>query len=168
MKKMNLHTGADLKKVSEHKLIQHFGKVGIFYYKIVRGIDDRPVEPNQETKSIGAEDTFPYDLSSIDQMNAELDKIAKTVYARLQQYQLRGRTITLKIKYGDFKQITRSRSFPVSLNDLNTIVSVAKELLSATDLKSKKIRLLGITISNFSETKQTNERENSSGQLELF
>src|SRR6476646_1136857 len=52
MKKMNLHTGADLKKLSEHELIQHFGKVGIFYYKIVRGIDDRPVEPNQETKSI--------------------------------------------------------------------------------------------------------------------
>jgi len=168
MKKMDLHTGADLKKLSEHEMIQHFGKVGRFYYQIVRGIDNRPVEPNQEIKSIGAEDTFPYDLSSIDEMNVELDKIAKTVYNRLQQYQLKGRTITLKIKYSDFKQITRSRSFPDSLNDLNTIASTAKELLSATDLKSKKIRLLGITVSNFSETKQNSEKENSSNQLVLF
>jgi len=170
MKKMNLRTGADLKKLSEHEMIQHFGKAGRFYYQIVRGIDNRPVEPNQEIKSIGAEDTFPYDLSSIDEMNAELDKIAKTVYNRLQQYQLKGRTITLKIKYSDFKQITRSRSFPDSLNDLNTIASTAKELLSATDLKSKKIRLLGITVSNFTfnETKQNNERENSTRQLILF
>jgi DNA polymerase-4 len=168
MKKMDLHTGADLKKLSEHEMIQHFGKVGRFYYQIVRGIDNRPVEPNQEIKSIGAEDTFPYDLSSIDEMNVELNKIAKTVYNRLQQYQLKGRTITLKIKYSDFKQITRSRSFTDSLNDLNTIASTAKELLSAADLKSKKIRLLGITLSNFNETKQNNERENSTGQLVLF
>jgi DNA polymerase-4 len=168
MKKMNLHTGADLKKLSEHEMIQHFGKAGRFYYNIVRGIDDRPVEPHQEIKSIGAEDTFPYDLSSLDEMNAELDKIAKTVCNRLQYYQLKGRTITLKIKYSDFKQITRTRSSPDSLNDLNTIVTTAKELLSATDLKSKKIRLLGITVSNFNETKQVNEQENSSGQLELF
>jgi DNA polymerase IV len=168
MKKMNLHTGADLKKLSEDEMIQHFGKVGKFYYKIVRGIDDRAVEPYRETKSIGAEDTFPYDLSSITDMNAELDQIAKTVYNRLQQYQLKGRTITLKIKYSDFKQITRSRSFPDSLNDLNAIATIAKELLSATDLKSQKIRLLGITVSNFNESKQNNEKGNFSGQLELF
>jgi len=168
MKKMNLHTGADLKKLSEHEMIQHFGKVGRFYYKIVRGIDDRQVEPHQKTKSIGAEDTFAYDLASIDEMNTELDKIAKTVYNRLEKHQLRGRTITLKIKYSDFKQITRSRSFAKSINDLNTISITAKELLSSTDLAGKKIRLLGITMSNFNESKQDDKKENSSGQLELF
>lgn len=168
MKKMNLHTGADLKKLSEHEMIQHFGKAGRFYFKIVRGIDDRPVEPNQETKSIGAEDTFLHDLSGIDEMNAELDKIARTVYNRLQKHQLKGRTITLKIKYSDFKQITRSRSLAKSINDLNTISTTAKELLSSTDLAGKKIRLLGITMSNFSEQKQNSYKENASGQLELF
>jgi len=168
MNKMNLHTGADLKKLTEYEMMQHFGKVGRFYYKIVRGIDDRPVEPHQETKSIGAEDTFTYDLASIDEMNTELDKIAKTVYNRLEKHQLRGRTITLKIKYSDFKQITRSRSFVKSINDLNTISITAKELLSSTDLAGKKIRLLGITMSNFSESKQDDKKENSSGQLELF
>src|SRR5678809_923610 len=66
MKAMNIHTGADLKKLSERELAQHFGKVGKFYFNIVRGIDDRRVEPNQETKSIGAEDTFPEDLTTIE------------------------------------------------------------------------------------------------------
>jgi len=101
-------------------------------------------------------------------MNTELDKIAKTVYNRLEKHQLRGRTITLKIKYSDFKQITRSRSFVKSINDLNTISITAKELLSSTDLAGKKIRLLGITMSNFNESKQDDKKENSSGQLELF
>lgn len=101
-------------------------------------------------------------------MNAELDKIAKTVYNRLQKHQLKARTITLKIKYSDFKIRTRSRSFEESINDLKTIAATAKELLLSTDLNGKEIRLLGITISNFNEPKQNDKKENSSGQLELF
>lgn len=168
MKGLNLHTGADLKKLSEHEMAQHFGKAGLFYYKIVRGIDERPVEPNRETKSIGAEDTFQYDLSSIDEMHSELDKIAKTVCNRLQKYALKGRTITLKIKYSDFKQVTRSRSFSDSLNDSDVISTTAKELLAATDSQGRKIRLLGITVSNFHQTESKDEAHNASGQLELF
>src|SRR5690606_18812983 len=112
MKRMNLHTGADLKRLSEAELIKHFGKTGRFYYKIVRGIDNREVQPDREIKSVGAEDTFPYDLTEPDEMNAELDKLAHKVQERLQRYDLQGRTITLKIKYSDFKQITRSHSLP--------------------------------------------------------
>jgi DNA polymerase-4 len=81
MKSMNIYTGADLKKLTEKELVQHFGKAGRFYYGIVRGIDERPVEPNQETKSIGAEDTFPQDLTRVEEMNKELGKIAAVVYA---------------------------------------------------------------------------------------
>ncbi len=168
MKGMGLHTGADLKQLSREALLQHFGKPGGFYYHIVRGIDERPVQPNRETKSLAAEDTFPYDLTVIDDMNTGLDKIALLVYHRLQKYQLAGRTITLKIKYSDFKQITRSRSFQQPINDLSTLSATAKELLLATEPEGKPIRLLGISLSNFGEGGSSIEKKDGTGQLELF
>ena len=166
MKSMNIHTGADLKKLSERELVQHFGKVGRFYYRIVRGIDDRLVEPNQETKSIGAEDTFPEDLTTIEQMNKQLEKIAPIVHRRLQEHRLKGRTITLKIKYSDFKIITRSRSLHEPIDDLEVIISTAKELLNSTEPDDVRIRLLGISVSNFGE--KTVVRKSAPGQLPLF
>lgn len=166
MKSMNIHTGADLKELSEKELIQHFGKVGRFYYQIVRGIDNRAVVPNQETKSIGAEDTFQKDLTTIDQWNTELDAIALVVYKRLSKHQLKGRTITVKIKYSDFKIITRSQSFEEPIDDLATISNTAKELLLRTETENSKIRLLGISISNFGE--KIIGRKNIPGQLPLF
>src|SRR2546428_2299939 len=168
MKRMQLYTGADLKKLTEDQLTLHFGKVGKFYYKIVRGIDDREVQPHRETKSVGAEDTFAYDLTEIDEMNTQLDKIAITVCDRLQRYQLKGRTITLKIKYSDFKQITRNQSFAYGVADFETISQTAKELLLKTDPEDKKIRLLGITLSNFGEIFSNMNKQNEGGQLELF
>ncbi len=83
MKAMGLHTGGDLKKLSEAELVKRFGKPGRFFFKIVRGNDDRPVQPHRETKSVGAEDTFPYDLTTLEGMDPELDKIADTIYDRL-------------------------------------------------------------------------------------
>lgn len=166
MKALNLHTGADLKKLSEKELVQHFGKVGKFYYQIVRGIDNRPVQPNQETKSVGAEDTFAHDLTTVDEMNFELDKIAATVHRRLIAHRLKGRTITLKIKYSDFKIITRSKSFTEILDDYTTITNTVKELLLGTDPEESKIRLLGISVSNFGESKTT--RKQIPGQVYLF
>jgi DNA polymerase-4 len=149
MKKQGLFTGADLKKLTENEMIAQFGKAGAFYYRIVRGIDDRDVQPHRETKSMGAEDTFAYDLTGIEEMHAELEKIAKTVHDRLLRYQLKGRTITLKIKYSDFRQITRSLSLPNCTNDLDSILNTSKSLLAATDTENSRIRLLGITVSNF-------------------
>jgi len=168
MKKMGLHTGDDLKKLTEEELIKHFGKAGRFYFLIVRGIDNREVQPNRETKSLAAEDTFPYDLTTLEEMEAELDKIAQTVCTRLQQYELKGRTITLKIKYSDFKQITRNQSFPSGLNDLATISTTAKKLLIATGIEDKKIRLLGISLSNFNEVVVKPKEEKPTDQLTLF
>jgi DNA polymerase-4 len=103
MRNMNLFSGADLKKLTEDELVDLFGKTGRFYYHIVRGIDDREVHTSRETKSVGAEDTFPYDLTKVEEMNTELDRIAGLVQARLQRYKLKGRTITVKIKYSNFK-----------------------------------------------------------------
>jgi DNA polymerase-4 len=166
MKSMGLHTGADLKKLSEQELLRHFGKTGGFFYKIVRGIDERPVEPHRETKSIGAEDTFPHDLGNIEEMNAELNRIALLVHDRLSRHQLKGRTVTLKIKYADFTLATRSKSFDSPHNDLPIIQQTAKQLLASTLPHEKGVRLLGISMSNFNE--RTPKDVSSSPQLDLF
>ncbi len=168
MKSMGLHTGADLKKLSEAELKKHFGKSGAFYYRIVRGVDDREVQPHRETKSIGAEDTFPFDLTSVEDMHDELLKITKTVYERLLRTGLKGRTITLKIKYHDFKQVTRSRSFIDGVDDRETIFRTACELLETSDTKNKKIRLLGLSLSNFGAASYPSPLENQADQLQLF
>ena len=149
MKRMGLHTGADLKKLSESELVRHFGKTGKFYYNIVRGIDDREVQPHRETKSISAEDTFPYDLKDLDEMYEAVDKLSQIVYERIRRHGLKGRTVTLKIKYHDFKQMARSQSLPSPFADWETLRATGKRLLDSIDLEDKRIRLLGIGISNF-------------------
>ena len=167
MKNMGIHTGADLKMLNEEEMIRHFGKIGKFYYQIARGIDEREVRPDRETKSIGAEDTFAYDLIEADEMFIELEKIAETVCKRLQNYELKGRTVTLKIKYSDFKQITRNYSFAEPVNDMHVILDTAKKLLLSTGPEEKRIRLLGITLSNFGEQVRQ-KKDDHPNQLQLF
>lgn len=168
MKRMGLHTGADLKKQTEAQLTASFGKVGRFYYNIVRGIDNREVQPHRKTKSLGAEDTFSFDLVTLEEMEVQLDKIALLVYERLQKNKLAGRTVTLKIKYSDFKQITRNKSFAAPVSDLDTIMNTARQLLEATDPDGKKIRLLGISLSNFEQPEVLQSPHTIPGQLTLF
>ncbi|MFZ6002215.1 MAG: DNA polymerase IV [Bacteroidota bacterium] len=169
MKKQGLHTGADLKALPESELVRRFGKAGKFFFKIVRGQDDRPVRTDRETKSVGAEDTFPYDLTALDEMQAELAKLAQVVADRLDRNRLKGRTLTLKIKYHDFRQITRSRSFVAGTSDGETILATAVDLLKSTDPESEKIRLLGISLSNFEGIRpKINETEGETDQLNLF
>lgn len=153
MKRQGLHTGLDLKKQTEARLIQLFGKTGKFFYNIVRGIDNRQVQPHQEIKSISAEDTFSYDLGRGEELDDWVEVIAKSAFKRLLNYKIYGRTITLKVKFGDFKQITRSLSFPTPINDLEQIIDTTKMLLNNVDLGEKKIRLLGVGFSNFGEVK---------------
>ncbi len=168
MKTMGLHTGADLKRLSEAELLRHFGKAGAFYYQIVRGIDNREVRPDRETKSVGAEDTFPYDLTLEDEMLYELEKLARTVSDRLIKKHLRGKTVTLKVKFSDFKIITRSQSVVDPIDDRRVIFEVVKELLSDRDT-SKSVRLLGISVSNFSqEMIKVPEYSTVPNQLRLF
>ncbi len=166
MRNMGLHTGADLKKLPEEELTRRFGKAGHFFYKIVRGIDDRPVQPDRQIKSLGAEDTFPYDLETLEEMYVELEKIARTVHSRLQRHNLKGRTVTVKIRYSDFKVITRNQSFPSGIDDLQTILETARQLLAGTFEEDQKIRLLGISLHNFYEPLPRNPGDNS--QLPLF
>lgn len=166
MKKMNWHTGGDLKKLSEPELVKHFGKQGHFYFNIVRGIDNRPVQPFRETKSVGVEDTFEEDLISAADLNRELEKLADKLSERTRRRELRGRTLTLKIRFGDFTSITRSRSFLRPINERDEIWRAARELLfRELPEEGQKIRLLGITLSNFHETKL---RGGDPMQLSLF
>jgi DNA polymerase IV len=168
MHSMGLFTGADLKKLSEADLERNFGKSGKFFYKIVRGIDDREVRPNRETKSVGAEDTFSTDLTTIEELRDELRKLAGLVQRRLEKHQLKGRTITLKIKFHDFRIITRSQSLNESTADMETIFSVGAQLMSAALDDQDKIRLLGISVSNFGEALIPVADAHSIGQLKLF
>lgn len=165
MKHMGLHTGADLKRLSEADMIRHFGKTGAFFYKIVRGQDDRPVQPHRQTKSVGAEDTFPYDLESLAELETELARIAPLVQDRLKRHGLKGRTVTVKIKYSDFKQITRSYTLSDRTDDLDIILRTSRELLAALDWEDSQVRLLGISLSNFYDTPIPRE---GGDQLSLF
>jgi DNA polymerase-4 len=168
MKALGLHTGADIKKQSRQELVKKFGKSGHFFYNIVRGVDNRIVNPDRETKSVGAEDTFSQDLNVLDEMNKELDKLTIKVTERLARYGLKGRTITVKIKYSNFKIITRSQSFLQPVNDATTIAATARQLLLQTEPEERNIRLLGITLSNLGEENAAPRTGNGKGQLQLF
>jgi len=168
MRSLGLLTGADIKKKEEAELVRHFGKAGHFYYKIARGIDERPVQPDREIKSLAAEDTFPVDLTLLEEMVPELEKIAGTVAQRLGRNRLKGRTITVKIKYADFRVITRSRSLVRATDELGVILQTAVELLVGSGLEEKKVRLLGITVSNFEGVGEGPMEVGDGDQLELF
>ena len=165
MRAMQLFTGADLKKLSEQEMIRFFGKTGRFYYNMVRGVDNRPVQLHRITKSLAAEDTFEHDLENIEVMLAEIQKIALRVTQRLDKYHLKGKTLTLKVKFNDFKIITRNFTMPYFINDFKTIYECASYLMSKIDLGNRKVRLLGISISNFDNGIET---EGVSRQLTLF
>ncbi|HYH55066.1 MAG TPA: DNA polymerase IV [Anseongella sp.] len=167
MKQMGLHTGADLKKLAEHEMVRHFGKTGKFYFKIVRGIDDREVQPYREIKSLSAEDTFARDIVDPESLRIELGKLAEKVAWRMEKHNLKGRTLTLKLKFSDFRLITRSRSLPGPFEDAAAISAAAGQLLLHADLEGKAVRLLGVSISNF-ERAASSAEGSFSAQLKLF
>lgn len=148
MHKLGIHHGSDLKKLDLVSLVRNFGKAGLFYYDIVRGNDDRPVEPDQERKSVGTELTFDKDLTTRFEIVAELYRIEKELMSRLESAETTGRTITLKVKFADFKQITRSKTLSDYIRDFDTLHKEVSEIRKALKLEGKRIRLLGVTISN--------------------
>ena len=171
MKSIGLITGADLKKLPESDLVRHFGKHGQFLYKVVRGIDNREVHPEREIKSVSAEDTFPKDLTAQDEMIPELEKIATTVARRMQNQSLKGKTITLKVKFSDFKIVTRSQTLPGFVDSDSLIMTAIANILETADIAGKKVRLLGITMSNLDNQKTKPKSRpliHFDGQLDLF
>ncbi|MBY0404523.1 MAG: DNA polymerase IV [Cyanobacteria bacterium] len=152
MKGLGIETGADLIHWSVEALSQHFGKSALYYYQIVRGVDDRPVESEWIRKSIGAESTFEKDLLDIDSLKTELKPLLQEVWDWLVAHQQTGRTLTLKVKYFDFEQITRSQSVAPFLASLDDCWELLSSLLIQKTLAGKKsIRLLGVSISNLED-----------------
>jgi len=133
-----------------NELINQFGKTGQLYYKMARAQDDREVNPNRIRKSIGAETTFEKDLDYLDLIKLELENLAQTLKQRLDKNRTYGRTLTLKIKYADFQQCTRSITVNYLIQDVNIIINLAQKLLSGTNVEDKQVRLLGLSIFNLS------------------
>jgi DNA polymerase-4 len=151
MLNLGIKTGADLKQFKKAKLIELFGKSGGYFYNIAHGMDDRPVEPNRIRKSIGKEITLLEDIDDTDQMLEILDNIADRLENSLMKRDAKGRTITLKIKYSDFQSITRSVTIDEPADNASVIMKYVKPLLSKTEAGIKKVRLLGISVSNFDD-----------------
>ncbi|AND63677.1 DNA polymerase IV [Flavobacterium covae] len=152
---LGIYTGLDLKSKTIEYLEEHFGKSGTHYYHLVRGISNNPVKPNRASKSVAAEHTFYTNLTSEIFMEEKLERIADELAKRLQKHKLSGKTITLKIKYSDFSQQTRSKTLPYFVSDRDVLLEVAKELLYQDRMKDS-VRLLGISLSNLNtEIKKT-------------
>lgn len=147
MYQLGIFTGLELKRQSLEFLEKHFGKSGRFYYNVVRGIHNSEVKSNRITKSVAAEHTFEVNLSSEIFMLEQLEKIANALERRLKRHQVSGKTVTLKIKYSDFTQQTRSKTLPYFIADKGLILETVKELLYQERMKDS-VRLLGISLSN--------------------
>jgi len=148
MQRLGINTGADLRQHSEAELVHHFGKVGHYYYRIARAEDDRPVQPHRTRKSIGSERTFETDLTVEEELLARLQYLAEEVAHDMTRLQTTAKTVTLKLKYFDFVQQTRSRTLGSYLNTSDAIFTVARDLLRTPQLPQYPVRLLGISVSN--------------------
>ncbi len=164
MQALGIQTGKDLKSIPLEVLHQHFGKSGLHYYNICRGIDNRPVNSHRAIKSIGVETTFQQDINSRREVLEHLLRLMESALKKASEKQLAARTITVKIKYHDFVQITRSRTLPYKLGNTSSALASLESLITNTDIGNRKVRLLGITLS----TLENQASHNRFLQLDLF
>jgi DNA polymerase-4 len=146
MKDLGIFTALDLRAKDEAFLLKHFGKAGNHFYCICRGI--APVVPNRIRKSVGAENTFARDLTSLDDMGDELGPLVEKVWQYCESTGVRGRTVTLKVKFADFQITTRSRSRAEPISDRGTLLSISAELLAAQFPRRQGVRLIGVSLSS--------------------
>ena len=144
-----IKTGADLIRMTREELTASFGKSGDYYYEVVRGNDEREVTPEREHKSLGTECTFAHDTTDLTELVSTLAQQSAEIESELRKEQLAGKTITLKLKYFDFRTITRSRSLDFHTDDAEIISEAARLLLLKTDASTVPVRLIGVTVSHF-------------------
>jgi len=154
MYSLGIFIGNDLKKKSQDELTNLFGKSGLHYYHIVRGIHNSKVKPDRIRKSVGAETTFFENISSEIFMIEKLEKIAEELERRMKKSDTKGKTITLKIKYSDFSQQTRSKTMEYFMQEKFEFFPIVKDLLFQEKLKNS-VRLLGISFGNLNTEKKT-------------
>lgn len=151
MNSLGIQTGADLKACTLAFLQQHFGKSGGWYYMISRAEDDRPVEASRIRKSSGSETTFSEDRWQVEAVEAGIIEMADDVWQWCEKNAMFGRTVTVKIKFSDFQQITRSRTYPNLISSHTDLIEFSTELARSVFPISRGIRLVGVTVSNFSD-----------------
>jgi DNA polymerase-4 len=146
-----LHLCRDAVAMGEARLEELFGNLGPWLYEQAQGLDERPVETDHVRKSLGTENTFPRDLYELEAMDAELKRLAAEISAELKDRGIKGRTITVKVRYNDFRRITRAATLPDAVDDEPTIYAKAAELLRKSDAARIPVRLLGISLSKLED-----------------
>ncbi len=157
MHRIGIFTGADLASHSERELVGLFGKAGHDYFLYARGVDNRPLQPHRERKSVGAETTFEKDTDDGEELRSYLSDVRSDMMRRLHRAGFKGKTVTLKLKFDDFRQITRSRTIAGYADDELVVTEVSEALLSEVDLDGHKVRLIGLAVSNASSSHATAE-----------
>lgn len=151
MQNLGIKNGGDLKRYPLNELLRRFGKNGSYYYEIAHAVDSRPVDPSRERKSVGRETTLSEDITDLNLMLEILEELAEEVEETLKRLKLEGRTVVLKLKYEDFQAVTRSRTLSNNISTAAEMMSQAVELLAKTEAGTRKVRLLGITVTGFPE-----------------
>lgn len=149
MHAQGIYLGADLRCKSLLELQQFFGKSGQHFYNVARGIDDRPVKSTRKRKSLGSERTFSEDLVDLDKISARLQELAEGLTKTMLSRGLKAKTITIKLKYNSFVQVTRSKTLDSYTDRLTMFEETFKQLLETTEAGTTPIRLLGLSVSNF-------------------
>jgi DNA polymerase IV len=159
MNRLGIATGLDLRAQTLPFLQRHFGKSSPYYYWIARGVDERPVRADRIRKSIGAENTFAQDLYALAPMRDALEPIIAKVWRHCQATGIRGRTVTLKVKFANFRQITRSKSVGDTIDSLADLERLSLGLLEPLLPTEKGVRLLGISLSSLTQAEVTERRQ---------
>lgn len=149
MHQLGIKTGQDLRDKTMLELSTYFGKSAGYYYHIARGIDHRPVRSTRVRKSLGKETTFSEDIMDIAVLLQHLNALTVVVSSRLSDLNLKPKTLTLKVKYADFKQVTRAQSQQGVIVDLAAMQALLPALLARTHAGKQAVRLIGITASGF-------------------
>ncbi len=172
MRSLGIETGLDLKAQTLPFLLHHFGRAGRYYYWNSRGIDERQVSPDRARKSIGTETTFAQDIRDRESANRELKPLIEKLWRHCENIGTRGKTLTLKVKYADFQQVTRSRTSNALLSSQEILEDLCSELLNTIFPSAKEVRLLGVSLSSLgsegSSEDDQNMRPSSHRQFSLF
>jgi DNA polymerase IV len=151
MERLGVKTGLDLRAQTLAFLQQHFGKAGSYYYWVARGVDERPVRADRIRKSVGAENTFPADLFTYEAARDALQEIVDKVWTYCEGSGIRGRTVTLKVKFANFQQITRSRTGQMQIGTRAELEQLGNALLEPLFPVERGVRLLGVSLSSLAE-----------------
>jgi DNA polymerase-4 len=149
LRALGVTTGAELRGLPLSVLVEQFGeKGGTQFWRIARGIDERPVDPSDDRRSVGAEETFDTDVSELAALRQTLEVMATRTSVRLAGQNLAGRTVTLKVKFANFQTVTRRVSLPLPVRAADDVTRVAATLLTPELLSGRAVRLLGVTVSS--------------------